>query len=68
VTDGVNGLLVRPRDVGSLAEALGRVLQDSNLRVRLGAAGRCKAEAEFDLKLVVRATLELYHELLETKP
>jgi len=64
VTDGVNGLLVKPRDVLSLAEALARLLGDPQLRLRLGAAGRQRAETEFDLQLIVRATLELYRELL----
>ncbi len=60
VTEGVNGLLVRPRDVPTLVEALDRLLSDPALRARLGAAGRRKAEAEFDLRAVVRATLDLY--------
>ncbi len=64
VTDGVNGLLARPRDVASLAEALGRLLRDPELRARLGAAGRHRAQAEFDVRLVVRATLEVYRALL----
>lgn len=64
VTDGLNGLLVKARDVASLAEALARLLRDPELRARLGAAGRRRAESEFDLRLIVRATLELYRELL----
>lgn len=64
VTDGLNGLLVKPRDVASLAEALARLLRDPELRARLGVAARQRAETEFDLRLIVRATLELYRELL----
>jgi len=64
VTEGVNGLLVRPRDAAALAQALGRVLADPALRFRMGAEARRRAEAEFDVKGVVRATLNLYREIL----
>jgi len=36
-------LLVPPRDVGALTEALARVLGDPELRARMGAAGRARA-------------------------
>jgi glycosyltransferase involved in cell wall biosynthesis len=61
----VNGLLVRVRDVPALAEALQRLLSDAEMRVRMGAAGRRKAEVEFDVGAVVRATLEVYRKLLD---
>jgi len=64
VTDGVNGLLAKPRDVVSLAAALRTLLRDPELRARLGAAGRRRAEKEFDVQLVMRATLDLYRQLL----
>lgn len=64
VSDGVNGLLVRPRDAEALAEALDRLLSDPGLRSRMGAEGRRRAEREFDVKAVVRATLDLYKEML----
>lgn len=61
----VNGLLVRVRDVPALAEALQRLLSDAEMRVRMGAAGRRKAEVEFGVGAVVRATLEVYRKLLD---
>ena len=64
VTHGVNGLLVRPRDAEALALALDRLLTDPALRSRMGAAGRRRAEMEFDVKSVVRATLDLYEKML----
>lgn len=39
IEDGTTGLLVPPEDPVALAEALCRLLQDSQLRQRLGAAG-----------------------------
>jgi glycosyltransferase involved in cell wall biosynthesis len=41
--DGVDGLLVSPGDVASLAEALRRVVQDPALRDRLGEQARGRA-------------------------
>ena len=40
VEDGVNGILVRPRDDRALREAISRLLADRELRERYGAAGR----------------------------
>jgi len=45
VTDGVTGLLTTPRDVPGLTAAMARVLDDPELRVRLGRAA-CDAAAE----------------------
>jgi len=43
-----NGIGVPPRDVDAIARALGRLLDDRDLRLRLGAAGRRSVEKEFD--------------------
>lgn len=64
VADGINGLIVKPCDAESLAAALGRLLGDSELRSRLGAEGRRRAEREFDIKSVVKATLDQYRQML----
>jgi len=37
IEDGVNGLLVPPEDVPSLAQAIGKVADDAQLRSRLGS-------------------------------
>jgi glycosyltransferase involved in cell wall biosynthesis len=44
VADGVNGLLVPPRDALAVKAALARLLDDPALRERFAAAGREKAE------------------------
>jgi phosphatidyl-myo-inositol alpha-mannosyltransferase len=41
--DGVEGLLVPPRDPAALAEAVSRILDDAELAKRLGEAGRVRA-------------------------
>lgn len=64
VHDGENGLLVPPRDVSALADALERLAADAELRRRMGARGRQIAEAEFAEHIVVERTLAVYRNLL----
>lgn len=60
VDSGVEGLLVPPGDVGALAEALGALLQDPELRARLGAAARARALRAFSIAAMTDAYLQLY--------
>jgi glycosyltransferase involved in cell wall biosynthesis len=64
VRNGENGFVVPPRDPNRLADALGTLLDDPDLRQRMGAAGRARAEREFDVRAVVSRTLALYRELM----
>lgn len=45
VLDGETGLLVRPEDPSALTAAFARLLQDAELRRRLGEAGRVRAQS-----------------------
>jgi len=49
IQDGVTGLLVEPRAVASLADALTRLIDDPALRRRLGEAGCERATTAFSL-------------------
>jgi glycosyltransferase involved in cell wall biosynthesis len=64
VVDGETGILVPPGETRALAAALGRLVGDRELRRRLGAAGRARAEALFDLAAFRRAHVELYERQL----
>jgi glycosyltransferase involved in cell wall biosynthesis len=48
IVDGSCGMLVAPDDPAALAGALGRLIEDSELRARLGAAGPARAAALCD--------------------
>ena len=60
VEDGVNGLLVPPRDAAALAEAIEALLDNASLRAEYGAAGRLKAEREYDDREVAQSYVEEY--------
>lgn len=49
IRDGVDGLLVAPRDVDGLARALRAVVEDPELRRRLGWSARRRAIRRFDV-------------------
>ena len=61
--DGVNALLVPPRNHGALAAAIEKLALDAPLRARLGAAGRDIVVKEYAESIVVRETLDLYRHL-----
>lgn len=62
VRDGVDGLLVPPGDVDSLAGALGGLLLAEPRRRRLGATGRAAAEERWDWRHSTGATLRVLGE------
>ncbi len=61
VDNGVNGFLIPPRDPQALADKLRLLINDADLRQRMGKAGRQKAEREFSLQDVVQRHLEIYN-------
>jgi glycosyltransferase involved in cell wall biosynthesis len=58
------GLLVPPKDVPALREALKRLLADPELRARLGANARERVRRHFAWDRVTEMTLEAYREAL----
>lgn len=53
VADGETGLVVPPRDVGSVRSALERVLSDDEMRARLGETARRRAVEQFSYDVLV---------------
>jgi len=64
VKDGINGLLVKPRDPRCLADALRKLINDEQLRIFMGQHGRKLVEQQFSNEKVQRETLALYQRLL----
>lgn len=67
VVDGETGVLVSPRDYQGLALALTRLLNDKDLRCRMGNAGYERVKELFGAKRMVADTEEIYRELLQKK-
>ena len=67
IRDGVDGLLVAPRDPAAFAEAAGRVLDDPALAGRLAQAGRARAVA-FDWGPVTERLEGLYARAADAGP
>jgi glycosyltransferase involved in cell wall biosynthesis len=62
VRDGVNGLLVPPRDAAALAQAVLRLAQDPAVCRRMGEASRAIAVRQFGEDLIIQQYLKLYEE------
>jgi glycosyltransferase involved in cell wall biosynthesis len=67
VADGVTGLLVPPRDPAALRTALARYLDDPELRLLHGAAGRERVLREFRQEAIWEALCGEYRALLEER-
>lgn len=63
VLDGVNGLLVPPRDAPVLAAALARVLDDAGLQHSLGARARATVERHYSTEAIRGRLAAIYNDL-----
>ncbi len=64
IRDGIDGLLVAPSSVEELADALGRVMDDTELRRRLGQAGRERVVEHYDLEKNVARLGDIFQKRL----
>lgn len=60
ISDGVNGLVVAPRNVPQLREAISRLTADSGLCHKMGLAARANVEAKFDKNYVTACLKDFY--------
>ena len=59
IADGKTGLLIEPRNVEAIANAIERILDDENLRISLGRSARQDALRRFGMDSCVEALLGL---------
>jgi glycosyltransferase involved in cell wall biosynthesis len=64
IADGVNGILVPPKDPSALAKAVMQVLNDKELARTMGLVAREKVEQEFSVEKMVSETEKVYLSLL----
>lgn len=64
VNHGINGLIVPVGDANALAESVLLLLENPELRVRLGRAAREKIEKEFALEHVTERLISIYSRII----
>jgi L-malate glycosyltransferase len=67
VEDGINGLLVPPRDARALADAILRALGDDDMRARIGAAGYARVTERFTVERMVAGTAAVYQRIVNDR-
>jgi glycosyltransferase involved in cell wall biosynthesis len=67
-TNGIDALLVPPRDPAALAAAILKLAGDGALRARIGQSARRRVESAYSLEANVNAYLRLYRLLLQEPP
>jgi glycosyltransferase involved in cell wall biosynthesis len=67
IDDGMEGFLVPPRDPAALAAAVVPLLEDRELRERIGARGRERQRHELEIEATVSAVEQLYDDLWATR-
>lgn len=63
VIDQESGILIPIRDANALANALTKLIDDKELRLRMGTRAREYAVSEFDINSVISEHLKIYKEL-----
>ena len=64
VSGGETGILVTPRDVNALADAILWMLEHPNERSEMGMRGKRRAEARFNVTTMLERTETIYNKLL----
>lgn len=64
VADGETGVLVAPRDVAALAEAIAGLVADEPRRLAMGRAARARVDRVFDIRHHVQAVEQVFDDIL----
>jgi len=60
VENGLSGFLTPPKDVNALAQSIGALIEDDELRRRMGAAAREVILKDFDLECNARQLIQMF--------
>jgi glycosyltransferase involved in cell wall biosynthesis len=60
VDHNITGLLVNPRDVPALANAIRKLVTDPALRLKMGVAGRALVEKKFSSDKILAQIISVY--------
>jgi glycosyltransferase involved in cell wall biosynthesis len=64
ITDGIHGLLLAPSDEEGLSRAIAKLLDDPELRSRLGHAGRSRVLEQYNLDTNLTRLAEIFRSRL----
>lgn len=64
IDDGINGFLVNPTDHLEYAAKINRLLQDEELRKKIGTAARNSAVEKFNITRVAKQSMSFYEKLI----
>jgi lipopolysaccharide heptosyltransferase II len=64
IEDGLDGFLVPPADAKSMAEAIMRIFNDTQLAKSMAQAAYEKVKAKYNVELMVKNTLDVYRQAL----
>lgn len=64
VDDGINGFLIKPQSPIKMTGVLKKLIDNKDLRIKMGKASREKAVNEFSIEKVVATHLKIYKELM----
>jgi glycosyltransferase involved in cell wall biosynthesis len=67
IDDGINGLLVQPRNPEALARGLKRVIENPSLATRLGRVGRERYRSQFTLDNRTSGLVAIYRQMLDRR-
>ena len=67
VLDEMTGILIDPGDTVALTAALRRLIEDADLRKRLGSEGRKRIISEFSVETMAKGNLDVYRRVLDQK-
>lgn len=65
IEDGISGIVVPPRSVAALTEAINSLIENHAKRINMGAKAKQRIEEHFSPEQTVLQTLKLYQEVLE---